>query len=416
MVIVGQNILNNAAAYKRRYIDAILVYIENHLSKEINPENIAGQFFCSPSQFYRDFYAFTGHSVKEYIRKRRMSNACEKIKYSDISLAVIANESGCQTQQAFNKQFKSIVGMTPLKYKQSDTFFYFYPFTVNEISLAVKVGAETIPEWTITRFYDSRLPGIEDRAIAFLSEIKGRVFGRNGKQIGNQFCYEIMRENEGAGKTDLYATCVVNYNEPEINDGWNYLYNNWLAVSMFEESGKGYFEEYIFQNGKPRKLKLYLPVKKRKAEQHITITSISETAFVIARERGYTAERKTSEKVIGFLQEHHPLLIRTARKFYVCAYDDICECGVECGGGFKLPDDSGLEIKHIPTGRYAVLPDDRLGDMRMGGTKIDLWMQNNGIAHEKEPVFAVYEALYGKYDTENIRMKLFKQLKNDRNG
>ena len=94
---------------------------------------------------------------------------------------------------------------------------------------------------------------------------------------------------------------------------------------MFEESGKGYFEEYIFHNGKPRKLKLYLPVKKRKADQHITITSVPETAFVIARERGHNAERKASEKVMSFLQEHHPLLIRTARKFYVCVYDDICE-------------------------------------------------------------------------------------------
>ena len=401
---------------KLQYINAVLPYVERHLTDDLNPETIAERHFISRSQLYRDFYACTGHSVKEYIRKRRISNACERIKCSDMPLSIIADESGCGTQQAFHKLFKSIVGMTPLEYNRGDTFFYFYPFAINEISLAVKVGTETIPECATTRFYDSCLIGIEDRAIASLGEIKGRVFGRNGKQIGSQFCYEVMTEQPGAGKTDLYATCVVNYNEPEINDGWNYLYNIWLSASMFEESGDGYFEEYIFGNGKPRKLKLYLPVKKRKAEQHIMIAPVPEMTFVIAQGQGYNAERKASEKVMAFLQEHHPLLIRNAQRFYVSAYDDICECGVECGDGFKLPSNNGLEIKRFPAGQYAVLPDDRLGDMHMGAAKMDLWLQNNSIAHENEPVFAVYETLNGKYDNENVRMKIYKRLKFDTNG
>ena len=182
------------------YINDVLEYIEKCLSDDMNPETIAGQHFVSLSRLYRDFYAYTGHSVKEYIRKRRISNACEKIKYSDMPLAIIADESGYHTQQAFHKQFKSIVGMTPLAYQQGGSYFYFYPFKVNEISLAVKVGAETIPECIVTRFYDPVLSDIEDKAIAALGGIKGRVFGRNGKQIGSKFCYEIMTESVGWGK------------------------------------------------------------------------------------------------------------------------------------------------------------------------------------------------------------------------
>lgn len=193
------------------YIGNVLPYIEKHLTEELNPDRIAARHFISLTQLYRDFYKYTGHSVKEYIRKRRISNACEKIRHSEIPLSFIANESGCQTQQAFNKLFKSIVGMTPLEYKQSDSYFYFYPFSLNEISLAVKVGTEYIPECITTRFYDSCLIGIEDKAIAAQGDIKGRVFGRNGKQIGNQFCYEVMTEknvmrNNCAGKTGIYAT------------------------------------------------------------------------------------------------------------------------------------------------------------------------------------------------------------------
>ena len=306
--------------------------------------------------------------------------------------------------------------MTPLEYRQSDSYFYFYPFAFSETSLAVKVGTETIPACRIFRFYDSCLIGIEDKAIAAFDGASGRVFGRNGKQIGNRFCYEVMTEKPGEGKTNFYATCVVNYKEAEINDGWSYLYNSWLSASMFEESGDGYFEEYIFYNGRPRKLKLYLPVKKRKKEQHITITSVPKMTFVIAREQGYNAERKASEKVMAYLQEHSPLLIRNAQQFYVCAYDDTCECGIECGDGFQLPSDSGLEIQYIPAGRYAVLPDDRLGDTSLGAAKMALWLRNNSIVPENEPVFAVYETLNSQYDNENVRMKLYKRLKYDKNG
>ncbi|NCA68029.1 MAG: AraC family transcriptional regulator, partial [Clostridia bacterium] len=102
--------------HKPNYINDVLLYIEKYLMTEIDPNSISKHHFISLSQLYRDFYAFTGYSIKEYIRKRRISNICEKIKCSDIPLAVIADESGCQTQQAFHKQFKSIVGMTPLEY------------------------------------------------------------------------------------------------------------------------------------------------------------------------------------------------------------------------------------------------------------------------------------------------------------
>ena len=401
---------------KYKYIHAVLSYIERNLSTDLKPENIAQRHFVSLSQLYRDFYAYTGHSVKEYVRKRRISNACEKIKCSNIPLAIIADESGYQTQQAFCKQFKSVVGMTPNEYRQNDSYFYFYPFTVNAISLSVKVGTETIPACQISRFYDPRLIGIEDRAIAALNGFTGRVFGRDGKQIGNQFCYEVMTEKPGEGKTNLYATCVVNYNETEIHDGWNYLYNSWLSSSMFVESGDKYFEEYIFWQGKPRKLKLYLPVKKRAADQHIAITTVKDMTFVVAREIGYNAERKASKMVMNFLQKHYPLLIQNAQRFYVCAYGDVYACGIECGDEIRLPSEGNLELLHIPQGRYAVLPDDRLGDMRLGGSKIESWLQNNNIVHENEPVFAVYETLKGHYDIDDIRMKVYKRLKNDKNG
>ena len=56
---------------KLKEIDAVIAFIENNLSDELNPESVAKGHFVSLSGLYRDFYSYTGHSVKEYIRKRR---------------------------------------------------------------------------------------------------------------------------------------------------------------------------------------------------------------------------------------------------------------------------------------------------------------------------------------------------------
>ena len=341
------------------------------------------------------------------------------------AIEFIAANSGCQTQQAFHKQFKSIVGMTPMEYRQSDTYFYFHPLAAGgaggraATTFAVKVGAEPIPGCDTARFYDPCLDGIEDRALASLGSIAGRVFGRNGKQLGSRFCYELMTENGTPARSGAYATCTAAYDGQSINSAWNYLYNTWLPASMFEQTDEGYFEEYLFKNGAPYKLRLYLPVRRRRAAQCIAITELDETRFVVARECGPHAEHMAAERVTGYLRGHFPLLLRAARRFYVHAGGSVYECGVECGGAFRLQEDSGLQLLRVPAGRYAVLPDDCLGDVRAGAERLDAWAANNGFAGEGGgEVFAVYETRDGSYDADSVGMKLYKRLKeeNDKNG
>ncbi len=110
----------------------------------------------------------------------------------------------------------------------------------------------------------------------------------------------------------------MDYNEQDINDGWNYLYNIWLSASMFDQAEEGYFEEYLLKNGKPNKLKLYLPFKKRKAAQHITISHIQEMAFLIAREKGPDRKKdigKGDGVFTGALS-----LIDTKRAAFLCVF------------------------------------------------------------------------------------------------
>lgn len=245
------------------YIRAVLFYIEQHLTADLNSEHIAKRYQVSLSRLYQDFYAYTDHSFNEYIRLRRISDACERIKSSKLPIPVIASESGCPTEQTFQRQFKRIIGVPPLKYRYGDTHFYFPPFAANDISVAIKVSAETLPRYKTTLFYDSCAAGIEDKAVVSLGKVAGRLFGCHGKPFGGKSCYKLMTEISGTGNSDLYAACVVNYNGAKIDAGWHYLCNIWLPSSIFEASGKPLFEEYLFQDGLLQKLKLYLPVRKK---------------------------------------------------------------------------------------------------------------------------------------------------------
>lgn len=69
-------------------------YIEDKLKEDIEIEKAAQEAFMSCSNYYRMFFALTGHEVKEYVRHRRISNAVTDIKETDESILAIALNYG----------------------------------------------------------------------------------------------------------------------------------------------------------------------------------------------------------------------------------------------------------------------------------------------------------------------------------
>jgi len=181
-------------------------HIEDNLPSELDAGLLSRAGYVSHAQLYRDFYNLTGHSVKEYIRKRRLSNALALIKASEFPLADIAYQCGYSSQQTLNRAVKQTLGMTPIEYKIGD-MFYFYPPYNGEPVQAVTLATDTIPQTVCLRFYHSSIKDIENKAInTFLNIIPdyaGRIFGRNGKQDGNRFCYELYLTDTERNYTPL---------------------------------------------------------------------------------------------------------------------------------------------------------------------------------------------------------------------
>jgi len=391
-------------------LEPLLAELEQNMSDELSVERLAGAGTRSRSQLYRDFYSVTGHTVSDYIRRRRLSNALALIKTSRLPLADIAYQCGFSSQQALSRSVRQALGMTPLAYKNSEAW-YFFPPAHTQGSYAgralfpVSVKPERIPPTLRLQYYDSRLKGIEDRALAWLLASRpgyqGRVFGRNGAQKGPKLCYELYIESDMADQPamgSLFATTTVPNDGARINAAWDYLYLTWLAGSMFERAGQPYFEEYILKKGRCAKLRLYLPIQKRAGCANLTLETDPALHFVIATAK---TEKAASRAVTAFLTARYPHVMQGASQFYLQQNEKGYTCGIAA--------DTTVE-EHALTpepGHYLVLHSPATGEYDALCGRLLAFAGDNGMAARREDCFAVYDAR-GGYG--NLEMKVYCQV------
>lgn len=93
-------------------------YISQHIYEQIKIEDIAKYCSVSVSSLQHKFKSETGMTLSEEIQKMKIHKACFFLKYTSLSGTDIALKLGYCTQSYFNKHFKNVMGISPLKYKQ----------------------------------------------------------------------------------------------------------------------------------------------------------------------------------------------------------------------------------------------------------------------------------------------------------
>lgn len=187
-------------------------YIEGDLGKNFDLEKIAEEASMSLPHFYRIFYSLTGHPIKEYIRKRRISEASVLLKNSDRSILDIAIEVGFESHASFSKTFKKIVGMPPGLYKRTDLHYCFDRINLFEkvTYLEDKELSERYPDVKVIRLEPMQVlvyrhvgdfsEGLERKALQMTLEIIGQIgfncsIVPNFDFLGAILMYQIIRIN-----------------------------------------------------------------------------------------------------------------------------------------------------------------------------------------------------------------------------
>ena len=88
-------------------------YIEEHLTDEIDYEQLGRIACCSTYHYQRMFTYMAGISLAEYIRRRKMSLAAVDLQGGDERIIDIAAKYGYSSPTAFNRAFQSFHGIAP---------------------------------------------------------------------------------------------------------------------------------------------------------------------------------------------------------------------------------------------------------------------------------------------------------------
>ncbi len=130
------NLLNSAFSYYLRLLihtnrslepsessptpaERCIAYINEHYMRPITLEDIATHIDRNRSYTSSLFSTAYGMTLVEYLNAVRIQHACALIAYSDISIKDVPARCGFSDQRNFGRVFKSVVGITPQKYRNS---------------------------------------------------------------------------------------------------------------------------------------------------------------------------------------------------------------------------------------------------------------------------------------------------------
>ncbi len=423
----------------RRALD----YIEANLEDELDLSAIAAEAYLSVAQLYRAFYALVGHPVKEYVRKRKMSIAAQRLRDTDRSIDSIAWEAGFETAAAFAKSFKRLVGLTPAAYRKAAIHYSF-----ERIRLEERVDYDESHE-TFERYPDVKVArmqpgegvaflhfskhegGIEEEAfrIAYkelrLNEgPKARVFGCSvdappGEDGEPRFGYRILvlggRAKASEGKFEaasfdggLYAVGKADASSPAAVQGsWDRLLAEWLPRSAFELDDREPIEEFVFYGERPARMNPMLPVRRKFASEPIAVVDLPERVAYGCRGFGICAqadaERTFIEEARRWKHGRDGAIGDGGRYYLSYAYGSPeaetywWENGIllsaETEARHSPYASSALERKRLAAGRYAVCATRPYGMLTGVLERMHRWIGGSGRlrADEERLWYAVYD-------------------------
>lgn len=99
--------------------EAVLRYIDEHLSEEIRLTDLSQLVFLNPNYFIRCFKNRIGMSPMEYILMTRVNRAKHLLQTSALPIKDISFMCGFSTVYYFDRIFKRYTGITPSVYRNS---------------------------------------------------------------------------------------------------------------------------------------------------------------------------------------------------------------------------------------------------------------------------------------------------------
>jgi AraC family transcriptional regulator len=98
-------------------LDQAIEFIESHLKQSFTLTQVAEALDMSMYHFCHQFKQSTGIAPHKYITRRRLEQAKQLLRHSQLSITDIAFQVGFATPSAFTRLFRRMMGITPKEYR-----------------------------------------------------------------------------------------------------------------------------------------------------------------------------------------------------------------------------------------------------------------------------------------------------------
>lgn len=292
-------------------VEKILYYMDEHLSENITFEHLAEKFGYSPFHFHRIFSAVTGQTIRDYLSKRRLTLAHQRLCETSERIVDICFEMGFSSLRTFNRAFKETFGMRPsqarkekqkITYRDIGTIITGYQKrVVLEGDFAIEPQFVEREEFVLAGYRKHTREGFSVIGDSW-QELKQNLWQLNRKNTNAMYGFEDYSEDfakeplqfyymaavevekdaylpEGVYKQVVpkatYAVFAVNGNNTkgEIAKAFRYIYGVWLPNSDYCIDDKltadfEYYDERWDCQSKAAQLELYIPVKRLRGKQN----------------------------------------------------------------------------------------------------------------------------------------------------
>lgn len=99
-------------------IKKIISYLDKHYQEDLTLDKVAATFGFSRGYIARFFKKEVGQGMMSYLQLIRLSHAYEQLTSTDKSIEYIASDSGFANTKSFERIFKSVYQVTPIRYRK----------------------------------------------------------------------------------------------------------------------------------------------------------------------------------------------------------------------------------------------------------------------------------------------------------
>lgn len=276
-------------------IEKSINYIESHLCDDIDLSFIAKEAGYSLYHFHRIFKSAVGDSLKDYIRKRRITEAAKELVYTNMPIVDIGIKYGYESREAFSRAFEKVYGRNPSEIRNSKLLYSIRePMNFNYMLFKYKLMKEgltpvykMLPERYVVgkrtkvkadgsnlqdipllwHKWNSEKEGEKIIERKYADECMGICIFSDGDDFEYMIGHEVNSRNYVPEDMEIYRLESSFYAifrtlgpiTESVQKTWDYIYSVWLIESEYKHAGIHDIEYYYFNQGELT-ADLYVPL------------------------------------------------------------------------------------------------------------------------------------------------------------